>query len=354
MRQVQRTPIATPALQLLRHVFLLLLALAFFTQAAPAQPRIPRLAEDLFRSGSTTLQAFSPIAEAARHSVVELDIEGQRAALGTVVDSSGLVLTKLSEVKDGKLIARLPGGEEVAADLVASDTDNDVALVRVNSNALQPISWAGEAPAVGHWAVSPGLRTTPEAVGVISASPRKILHRRAMIGVSLDLNVSAPRVEAVTQGMGAAKAGLRSGDVILAVNEAPVNRRQDLIETLRQFREGEIVTLRVQRGEKDFETKVEMMEMKSEESESDSRGRATRLEGELSRRAEGFERALQHDSVLQPWHCGGPLLNLEGKAIGVNIARAGRVASYALPASLVKEIIERLQAQVPVSIDSSQ
>jgi len=49
--------------------------------------------------------------------------------------------------------------------------------------------------------------------------------------------------------------------------------------------------------------------------------------------------------VLQNWQCGGPLMNLDGKAVGLNIARAGRVASYALPSSVVLPAIARLQAQ---------
>jgi serine protease Do len=323
-----------------------LLVLVFWTHTAPAQNRPSRLSEDLFTSGSTTLRAFSPIAESARHSIVELALEGERAALGTVIDASGFVLTKFSEVKEGKLIARLPGGEEVEAQLVASDDLNDVALLRITSTALKPIEWAAEDAAIGQWAITAGLNEIPEAVGVISAAPRKILHKRALIGVALDPNASAPRIDDVTTGMGAQRAGLKSGDVILAVNETPVNRRQDLIEQLRRFRDGQSVTLRVQRGEQEFQTEVTMMEAPPEEpGQSDGRGRMTRLEGELSRRAEGFDLALQHDSVLHPWHCGGPLLNLEGKAIGMNIARAGRVASYALPAGLVKQLAEKLQAE---------
>ena len=75
-----------------------------------------------------------------------------------------------------------------------------------------------------------------------------------------------------------------------------------------------------------------------------------RLGGELSRRAEGFQLAIQHDGVLQPWQCGGPLLNLDGKAIGLNIARAGRVASYALPAGLVRHLADDLKNQTKVSV----
>ena len=47
--------------------------------------------------------------------------------------------------------------------------------------------------------------------------------------------------------------------------------------------------------------------------------------------------------MLQPSLCGGPLVNLDSKAIGLNIARAGRVTTYALPAKLVKKILTNLK-----------
>ena len=69
--------------------------------------------------------------------------------------------------------------------------------------------------------------------------------------------------------------------------------------------------------------------------------------GEVSLRAEGFEQVIEHDTVLHPWLCGGPLVNLDGKAIGLNIARAGRVTTYALPAQLVQRIGEDLKTRFP-------
>jgi serine protease Do len=76
--------------------------------------------------------------------------------------------------------------------------------------------------------------------------------------------------------------------------------------------------------------------------ELDPQQRQRRLTGEVSQRAEGFEQAIEHDSVLHPWLCGGPLVNLDGKAIGLNIARASRVSTYALPTRLVKRILDNL------------
>jgi serine protease Do len=265
--------------------------------------------------------------------------------LAAVIDSQGLVLTKGSELKQGKLTAWLAGGKEVDAELIDTDEENDVALVRVHATGLKPVKWSSEDISIGQWAVTPGIESIPQAVGIVSVPPRRILHKRALIGVQLDFNSPTARIGQTMDGMGAEKAGLKSGDVILAVNDTPVNSREELTTTLRNFREGQSVTLRVRREEQEFDAEVEMMVPKPESSGrgSDRQERMNRLGGELSERAEGFALAIQHDTVLQPWQCGGPLVNLQGKAIGLNIARAGRVASYALPAQLVKQISDRLK-----------
>jgi S1-C subfamily serine protease len=67
-----------------------------------------------------------------------------------------------------------------------------------------------------------------------------------------------------------------------------------------------------------------------EESENDSK-----VNGPRSTRLSGFERVIQHDTVLNPDECGGPVLDTQGRFVGLNIARAGRVVSLALPASIV-------------------
>ena len=64
----------------------------------------------------------------------------------------------------------------------------------------------------------------------------------------------------------------------------------------------------------------------------------------LSNRRSGFATFLQHDTVIKPRDCGGPLVDLEGKTVGINIARAGRVESYAIPSELVKAVLPELKS----------
>jgi serine protease Do len=66
--------------------------------------------------------------------------------------------------------------------------------------------------------------------------------------------------------------------------------------------------------------------------------------GAISERRSNFPQVLQHDTVLKPSDCGGALVDLDGKAIGLNIARAGRVESYALPAEIIVSLIDDLKS----------
>jgi S1-C subfamily serine protease len=62
----------------------------------------------------------------------------------------------------------------------------------------------------------------------------------------------------------------------------------------------------------------------------------------VSRRADNFPFVFQHDAPLFPEHCGGPVVDLDGNVIGINIARQGRASSLAIPASRMKEIVKGL------------
>jgi serine protease Do len=325
------------------------LALALLAPAAGAQDssRSLSLLRSRYRNGEETLRAFAPISEATRYSIVKFNVDGATVALGTLMDTNGLALTKASELKKGKLTCWLAIEKEVDAEVIAVDEEEDVALVQVRAQGQKPIRWAADEVSVGQWAITPGIADTPQAVGIISALPRRIRPSRALIGVQFDFRSSTARIEDVLPGFGAEKAGVKPGDVIVALNSVTVTNREQIVETLRDFREGRTVKLRLRRAEKEFDTEVRLMGLRSAElgAELNPQRRANRLTGEVSQRAEGFEQAIEHDSVLAPWLCGGPLVNLDGKAIGLNIARASRVTTYALSPRLVKRIFDNLESK---------
>jgi serine protease Do len=59
---------------------------------------------------------------------------------------------------------------------------------------------------------------------------------------------------------------------------------------------------------------------------------------------------LQHDTDLFPHQCGGPLFDISGNAVGLNIARAARITSYAIPANAVLRVFEELKNKGDASL----
>ena len=76
----------------------------------------------------------------------------------------------------------------------------------------------------------------------------------------------------------------------------------------------------------------------------DAQGR-NRLNGPLNHRRDDFPSAIQHDSVLHPAQCGGPLVDISGKVVGINVARADRTVTYAVPGEPVIALVKKVKAR---------
>jgi S1-C subfamily serine protease len=70
------------------------------------------------------------------------------------------------------------------------------------------------------------------------------------------------------------------------------------------------------------------------------------VNGSISARSTGFQNVIQHDTVLAPNDCGGPVIDVDGNCVGMNIARAGRICSYALPSKVVASTIQEMLESV--------
>jgi S1-C subfamily serine protease len=64
----------------------------------------------------------------------------------------------------------------------------------------------------------------------------------------------------------------------------------------------------------------------------------------LSPRRSGYPTILTHDSIVKPADCGGPLVDLDGNVIGINISRAGRTESWAIPTEIIQDVLADLKS----------
>lgn len=88
--------------------------------------------------------------------------------------------------------------------------------------------------------------------------------RRAMLGVNLggaEPNGGGVRVEGVSPGGPAAEAGVKAGDVIVAIQAKPVTTGRELVKVMAAIEPGEKVALELRRGGKPFRLAVEARPM---------------------------------------------------------------------------------------------
>ena len=293
------------------------------------------------RDNGDVIRLVRPLTDAVKESVVQVLSGGRPVALGTVIGADGYILTKRSELSGDPIRVRFSDNRTLSARVAVVRRKNDLALLKVISPGdLKPISFTSSSPSVGSFLITPGRRGQPIGVGVVGVQGRRITHN-GRLGVLLsDRRPDQALVRDVFPKSGAQLAGIKPGDRIVAINGIQKASRQSVIDALHKMFPGENVTLTIIRSGESMSLDASIRELAVlQESEND-----TKVNGPRSARLSGFERVVQHDTVLDPDECGGPVLDSSGRAVGLNIARAGRVVSYALPGSLViDEMLDMLQ-----------
>ena len=125
------------------------------------------------------------------------------------------------------------------------------------------------------------------------------------------------------------------------VEEKEIMSRKELSDEIKKFAPLDVVKLKILRGDEGIAFNVTLNYMSNV---FDMLDRNQKMSGLTSKRKAGFSDVIQHEIPLKPMAMGGPLLDLEGMALGVNIARSDRVTTFALPSELVLETITRLKA----------
>ncbi|HMO25693.1 MAG TPA: PDZ domain-containing protein, partial [Tepidisphaeraceae bacterium] len=317
--------------------------------SAIAQTRRSPTMDERSHNSGTLKNVWLDVVQDHRLSVVRLQIEGKDSGLGTIVSPDGYIVTKASEVWQDP-IATLHDGRSLNARLVGVIEDWDLAMLKVDAANLPAIELATDAPRVGQFIATLGTTRAPLALGVISVPPRKITGRSGLLGVRLEPDATittGARIADVSRDSGAERAGLMPEDIIIAIGNDPAISVDDVIARLRDHEPGDVVKLKVRRGEQELDFEATLGERPSEVSRRSLI--QNRMGGELSRRSIGFPLVLQHDTALRPEDVGSPIVTLDGKVVGINIARAGRVESYALPATSLRPLIAQLIAgEMPI------
>ncbi len=293
------------------------------------------------------VSVFKTVIGSSRDSVVEVINGKKQIALGTVVGSDGLVLTKASELK-GDVKCKLANGTLLSPEVVGIDPDTDLVLLKLNIAGLAMAQFDdSESPEVGSWIVTVDQAETPLSVGIVSHKPRKIKNNvpnSAVIGIyPRDRSEGeGVRINQVLDDTPAEKSGLLVNDVIKTIDGEEIENIEKLRQKLSEYQPGDEIKLEILRGKEELEISLTLGRSRVNPM-MDRGNRQNRMGSILSKRRSDFPLALQHDSSLNANECGGPVVNIDGKVVGVNIARDGRVSTLVLPNSIVLPIIARLK-----------
>lgn len=303
--------------------------------------------------------AHKPAIKEAAKSTVGVYVGDELACLGSVVRADGWVLTKNSEVEDAMEdsdealeIHYGPEGKKSASAWVATSFPKmDLALLKVEAKGLKPLKWhTGKDPVLGSFLASPGHEDdNPIAIGVLSVENRSLDEsERGYLGIYLDTNEDGDGilVERVQPDTAAASAGMKDGDIIVEMNGKSYDAVPEFIEAVARKKADEVVKLKIKRGDDTLRKDVKLGKRPPANPRGGDRegrfDRMNRMGTDLSEVLAGFPSAIQHDLPLDPEQCGGPLCDLDGRVLGINIARAGRVKTYTLPGREISKALKDL------------
>lgn len=304
-----------------------------------------------FEKRSTeALEQFSEVVKPNQNSIVSIRDGGLLMCLGTVMSADGYILTKASELNgaiDPEVI--LPGGRRFKAQELASDFAFDLMLLKVNATDLRPVSLEVEKSAqVGDLAVlqnGNGEALMPTVISVKTHAMEGA--NKAFMGIRMEDVDNGVRIVHVLPGGAAQRNGMKSGDLIMSLNGRVIDRNETLIDAISAFKPGDTISVRFMREEEIRTMDILLTPKFVNEDTMLPLYRDPQFEGQFaSIHAGGFPQAIQIDADVYPRQVGGPLLGLNGKALGIVIARADRFPAFAIPADAVATVFERLKTEV--------
>jgi serine protease Do len=293
-----------------------------------------------------TVAAIKPGLDKVVPSVVKLMKHGKALALGTIVRENGFILTKHSEIAkaNGALQARLADGRMLPATEVQQFAEHDLSLLKIDASSLPAISLPEIETTLspGSFLFTPSQRSEDPmlAMGVVSVSNRSLKESGGYLGVGLNETNDGVEVSFVVPASPAARAGLHKKDQILSLGNLTFQKSADLSAHIRSLQPNAPVPLTYRRGGEEKTVEITLGDRSRLPKSVSGTDPGARLGTKVSDQRSEYPAIFQHDQPLNPEECGGVIVDLHGNIVGVNIARVGRVETYAIPADHVARLLK--------------
>lgn len=292
-------------------------------------------------NGAFVKQALEELTESVNDSVVLVSsLDNQPLVNGVIIREDGFIVSKASEIKGKDIQVILPNQKRYHAIYVGDDKVTDLALLKINVKGLKSLSFKEDFPQEkASWLIAP-LFGLSSKIGIVSSVSRDIKRISGVIGIMLGEEVKEGIVinGAVEKGP-AHSAGVRTGDILLKVDGKEMLKREKLLNYLKDKSPGTHVEILVQQNGQQLKRKILLGDRNQT---FGMFNRNLEMSGTISKRIDGFRSIIQHDIPIEHYDTGSPLMDIEGRVIGLNIAKANRSEAYALPNEEVRGAIEKL------------
>ena len=303
--------------------------------------------------------AAEPAVKTASRSIVNVNISGKRVAYGTAVTNNQgkvVILTKWSEISNPRRSINIStlNGKSYSANVDGVYPEHDLALLSSDAP-LKPLDLKKMSnPELGSFLAVARPDGKVDGIGVVSVMSRSLREKdKAYLGVMMDFSKAGKNGVPLMQVMpdsAAKKAGLRNGDIVMSVNQVPILGAIELRNLLQRLVPGSETTILYRRN---GDEKVATVKLGSR---ADNAGikrvprermeRMQRMGTSINRVRSDFPSVVQSDIPINPEDTGAPVLDLDGKLVGITIARSSRIKTFITPA----ETLLRVLASDPNSV----
>ncbi|MEG0588133.1 MAG: PDZ domain-containing protein [Akkermansia sp.] len=320
----------------------------------------PQDKQTLDRQATGIFKSWDSLSRQAGISTVIIVAGNRQLAQGMIV-AEGKVLTKYSDLKQTRVPLSVLDSSGQVHDMrpIAAIPEYDLVLLDVPGLTQPPLTSsvfaeAKEGDMIA--AVSAGGHTTD--FGVISVDQRSLREEdMPYLGLVADSSWegAGARIAAIERNSGAHRAGLLPGDVLLQMNGFPLEGMFSLGTALQKVKAGGSVPFIAKRNG----TQVQGT-LKTSGRPKGMKFPHKRLElmnsmgNRMSSRRSDFPLVFQTDMTLLPERAGCPVINLEGKVIGMALSRAGRMETYILPSWVMHELAQGLLPKINLALDAKR
>ncbi len=285
-------------------------------------------------------------------SVVALVAGRTQVALGTVI-GKGKVLTKYSDLKQERRPVMLVDarGRVYDARVLFAMPEHDLIMLDVPGLQAPPIDMDAYVQAeVGDViaAVPPSGRVSD--FGVVSVAQRSLRpDDQPYLGIVSDprWNGEGVKIAGVEKGSGAQHSGLKAGDVMLKLNGKPVDGMYSIRAAMAGVSPGSQIPVEVMReGQTVQGALLTGSRPKVRKFPQKRLQKMNSMGNRMSVKKDNFPLVIQSDITLLPERTGCPIIDINGKFVGLALSRAGRTETYILPSWICRELVEGVLPRV--------